>query len=65
MFEYRLSTQFLGFLPHGDVRETLTLWRDRARQRRHLARLDERLLRDIGIDRVDALRESRKPFWKA
>lgn len=43
----------------------LDLWYDRFRQRRHLARLDERLLRDIGIDRVAAMREASKPFWQA
>ena len=44
---------------------TLMLWYERHRQRRHLARLDERLLRDIGIDRADAMREVSKPFWQA
>jgi uncharacterized protein YjiS (DUF1127 family) len=37
---------------------------DRARQRRFLAQLPERELRDIGISRYDALQEWRKPFWK-
>lgn len=39
-------------------------WIDRARQRRLLAELDDRLLADIGITREDALREARKPFWR-
>lgn len=43
----------------------LKLWYERSRQRRRLARLDERLLRDIGIDRVTAMREASKPFWQA
>ena len=64
MFEYRLSTIFFGLLPHGDLGETLIRWQERARQRRCLARLDERLLRDIGVDRIDALREAGKPFWR-
>lgn len=38
--------------------------RERARQRRALARLDSRLLRDIGIPRHHARREARKPFWR-
>ena len=38
-------------------------WRERARQRRDLSRLEDRMLRDIGITRLDVLRESNKPFW--
>jgi uncharacterized protein YjiS (DUF1127 family) len=37
---------------------------DRARQRRALAGLDDHLLRDIGISRGDARRESAMPFWR-
>lgn len=44
--------------------ETIGIWRQRHRSRRHLARLDSRLLRDIGIDQVDCLIESNKPFWE-
>jgi uncharacterized protein YjiS (DUF1127 family) len=44
--------------------ELLNLWYERARQRRNLARLDDRLLRDIGIDRATALGEISKPFWR-
>ena len=40
------------------------LWYERHRQRRHLARLDERLMRDIGIDRATAEFEISKPFWR-
>lgn len=42
---------------------TLTRWSGRAAQRRHLAELDEHLLRDIGMDRDTARTEARKPFW--
>ena len=34
-----------------------------ARSRNQLAQLDERLLRDIGIDRATARFESTKRFW--
>ena len=34
-----------------------------ARSRHQLAQLDERLLRDIGIDRATARFEATKPFW--
>jgi uncharacterized protein YjiS (DUF1127 family) len=40
------------------------LWQRRARERRLLSTLDDRLLRDIGISRVDAWRECGKPFWR-
>ena len=36
----------------------------RARQRRALAALDDRLLRDIGGTRAAARFEARKPFWR-
>jgi len=35
----------------------------RYRTRQHLADLDERLLRDIGVTRLDARQEAAKPFW--
>ena len=40
-------------------------WQQRGRERRHLASLDERMLRDLGVSRSDATRESAKPFWRA
>jgi uncharacterized protein YjiS (DUF1127 family) len=43
----------------------LARMQQRRRERRQLAELDERLLRDIGVERADALREARKPFWRA
>ena len=43
--------------------ELVLLWRARARDRQELARLSDRMLRDIGITRLDAERELRKPFW--
>jgi uncharacterized protein YjiS (DUF1127 family) len=39
-------------------------WHARARQRRQLALLEPRLLRDIGIRREDALAEAAKWFWE-
>jgi uncharacterized protein YjiS (DUF1127 family) len=35
----------------------------RWRERRILEELDDRILRDIGISRSEALYEARKPFW--
>lgn len=40
------------------------VWHDRLRARHALARLDERMLRDIGIARADIWRELDKPFWR-
>jgi uncharacterized protein YjiS (DUF1127 family) len=44
--------------------QTLQMWYERSRQRRRLARLDEHLLRDIGVDRLVAMKEASKPFWR-
>ena len=38
-------------------------WRERARQRRHLSELDDRMLRDIGVSRADVEHEMSLPFW--
>ncbi len=46
------------------VRATLGEWRWRSRERGQLAALDDRMLRDIGLTRADAIRLSRKPFWQ-
>jgi len=40
-------------------------WLERSRQRRHLAELDDRLLRDIGISRAEVEAEMSRPFWRA
>jgi uncharacterized protein YjiS (DUF1127 family) len=46
------------------ILETLLVWQERHRQRRHLASLDDRLLSDMGISRAEAERESAIPFWR-
>jgi uncharacterized protein YjiS (DUF1127 family) len=48
----------------GQVRETLRLWQDRVSGRQQLLRLDEHVLRDIGITRLQAEAEASKPFWR-
>ena len=45
--------------------ETLKLWRSRARQRQHLARLTPEQLDDIGISVSEAIAEAAKPMWRA
>jgi len=42
----------------------IAVWRERATQRRHLATLSDRMLRDIGVDRAQAKVEASKPFWR-
>ena len=39
-------------------------WGERRRQRLDLAALTDDALKDIGLDRQTALRESEKPFWQ-
>jgi uncharacterized protein YjiS (DUF1127 family) len=41
----------------------LLCWHELARQRRALLRLDDRMLKDIGITRTDAEHEAGRPFW--
>lgn len=45
--------------------KTTRTWKQRQNERQELARLDDRSLRDMGIDRFRANREARKPFWKS
>lgn len=42
----------------------LQAWLAKARSRRQLAALDDRLLRDIGVTPGAARREIAKPFWR-
>ncbi len=42
----------------------LRRWRQRARGRADLLRLDPRALRDIGVTPSEAARECCKPFWR-
>ena len=45
--------------------DTLLIWQERERQRRHLMALDTRLLNDMGLSRADAVAEYSKPFWRS
>jgi uncharacterized protein YjiS (DUF1127 family) len=68
----QLDRPFYGDVPplalRGGLRralDLLLLWQDRIEQRHQLAQLSEQMLRDIGINRADALAEAEKPFWRA
>jgi uncharacterized protein YjiS (DUF1127 family) len=50
--------------PRG-VLSALLAYGSLARSRRALARLDDRLLRDIGLTRADAEAEAERPRWDA
>lgn len=48
----------------SNVAATLREWRWRAHDRAELARLDSRMLQDIGLTRGDAQFLINKPFWR-
>lgn len=45
--------------------EQVRVWHRRARSRRALAVMNDRMLRDIGVNRAEARREAAKWFWQA
>ncbi len=48
----------------GLVKQKILFWFERSKQRKQLAKLDDRLLRDIGLTRDQVQAEISKPFWK-
>jgi len=58
------TTNFLSTAA-ARVWQTLLTWQRRASERTHLAEMDDRAYKDMGITRADAWRETRKPFWSA
>ena len=61
------AASFGEFLLEAAARalRTLLTWQERDRQRRALAQLDARMLRDVGLSRADVAMELHKPFWQA
>lgn len=49
----------------GTLLELPSLWLERSSQRKVLASLDARQLRDCGLNSLDVYREAMKPFWRA
>ncbi len=60
------QTDSLGRLlrPVTGLFNQLFVWQERTAERAHLASLDDRLLKDMGISRSEAAREIHKPFWR-
>jgi uncharacterized protein YjiS (DUF1127 family) len=48
----------------GRAVDLLLTWQQRARDRRQLEALNDRMLRDIGLTRADVFAEASKPFWR-
>jgi uncharacterized protein YjiS (DUF1127 family) len=44
--------------------DQLPVWLERSRQRRQLGKMDDRMLRDIGVSRSMAFVETQKWFWQ-
>jgi uncharacterized protein YjiS (DUF1127 family) len=64
------AARFLPSLPSPiqalvRVAHVLAVWENRARERKALAEMPPNMLKDIGISRIDAHRETDKPFWRA
>ena len=45
--------------------ETLLVWQERATERLALRRMDDHLLKDMGLSRADVEHEASIPFWRA
>ena len=46
------------------VRKTLAVWVSRTAERRHLAELNDHMLKDIGLTRAEVAVEINKYFWQ-
>ncbi len=72
MYRYNVGGTRIGLRPRRSfvlgavlgVFDLLAVWRERRRQRFALARLDDRMLRDIGLTYADREGEISKPFWR-
>lgn len=59
---YRPLNTILG--PVLRIASLLNVWEKRMVERQNLAEMDDRILRDMGIDRMSANQEAEKPFWR-
>jgi uncharacterized protein YjiS (DUF1127 family) len=53
-----------GPSPLARLKQVIDAWRSRAEERSALLGLDERMLRDIGVSKLDIWQEASKPFWR-
>jgi uncharacterized protein YjiS (DUF1127 family) len=60
---YKLVTEALAHV--SEMLIVLLDWLYRARERRQLLGLSDNALKDFGANRVDAVGEGNKPFWRA
>ena len=63
MFNMQSQHNFFPHFPPEVLEQApsrLMAWADRQRQRAALARMDDRLLRDVGITRLEATAECRR-----
>lgn len=58
-----LSAAF-GIAPLVRLADTVVLMLAKQRSRMALGQLDDRMLRDIGIDRATAANEAERPIWR-
>lgn len=58
------SCEKIVIIPTNSVLKAVKFWIKRAHQRSQLAKLDERMLNDIGVSQEAAKREITKPFWR-
>ena len=49
----------------GALFALLLSWQERDSQRRHLAGLEPRMLKDMGLSQADIDHECTKPFWRS
>lgn len=59
---YRSETPLLATVSAAG--QLFATWQRRARDRRELASLDHRTMRDLGISPSDIRFEANKPFWR-
>jgi uncharacterized protein YjiS (DUF1127 family) len=59
---YRFAAALARVTLHAS--DTLHLWMDRCRQRRALGKMSDHMLKDLGLSRSDAGRETGKRFWE-